>query len=107
MADGAVHDVVGDIEQTANEGAVALSGIDSGRTQDEGTLGARRHDRSVLDGLRLHQAQHLGAEVLGAVGPAEPTTGDGATAQMHALDGVGVHEDLAIGDNGSGDRQPR
>jgi hypothetical protein len=32
---------------------------------DEAALGADRHDDGVLDLLRLHEAEHFGAEILG------------------------------------------
>ncbi len=60
------HDVVGEIEQAADEGAVALDhlglpgvAIVAGRQPlgDEAALGAHRHDHRVLHHLRLHQAR--------------------------------------------------
>ncbi len=61
---------------------------------EEPALGADRHDHGVLDHLRLDQAEHLGAEVVATVGPAQPTARDRAEAQVHALDPRRVDEDL-------------
>ena len=44
--------------------------------RQEAALGAGRHDDRVLDLLRLAEAQHLGAEVLGAVRPADAAARD-------------------------------
>ncbi len=57
------------------------------------------HDGRVLHGLCLHQAEHLGAEVLGAIRPAQTASGDGPAAQVDALHGVGIHVDLAVRDH--------
>ncbi len=61
---------------------------------DEATLGAHRHDDGVLDVLRLHQAQDLGAEVLRPFRPADAAARDGALAQVHAFELRTVDEDL-------------
>ncbi len=103
--------VVGDIEQTADEAAVALDALGAERVavdggiagagrrilDDESALGANRNDDRVLHGLRLDQTQDLGAEVLAAVRPAQPAAGDRAEAQVHSLHPRGVHEDLEAG----------
>ena len=79
--------VVGDVEQPADERAVARDALGQQRLavraavgrrplDDEAALGADRHDDGVLHHLRLHQAEHLGAEVLAAVGPAQPAARD-------------------------------
>ena len=60
----------------------------------EAALGADRHDDGVLHRLRLDQAEHLGAEVLAAVRPAQPAAGDQPEAQVHALDPRAVDQDL-------------
>jgi hypothetical protein len=52
----------------------------------EAALGAGRHDHRVLDQLRLHQAEDLGAEIVAPVGPAQAAAGDRAAAQVDALD---------------------
>ena len=52
------------------------------------------HDHRVLHPLGLHQPEHLGAEVLAPVRPADAAARDPARAQVHALDARRVHEDL-------------
>ena len=52
---------------------------------DEAALGADRDDHRVLDHLRLHQAEDLGAEVLAPVRPADAAARDLAAAQVDAL----------------------
>ena len=64
------------------------------RAQDEAALGADGHDHGVLDHLRLHQAEHLGAVVLAPVRPADAAARDVAAAQVDALDLRVVDEDL-------------
>ncbi len=93
--EAALDVVVGQVEQPAQEGLVARHafsqiGIAIARRRrlldDEAALGADRHDDSVLDHLRLDQAEHLGAEILAPVRPAQPAARDLAAAQVHALD---------------------
>ena len=83
----------------------AVAGLDLGQQlvavvarrralDDEAALGAHRHDHRVLDHLRLHQPEHLGAEVLAPVRPADAAAGHLAAAQVHALGARRVHEDL-------------
>ena len=89
-------DVVGHVEQARDEECGSrrcASAMDlvprcrpRGGAWAETALGAHRHDHRVLDLLRLHQAQHLGAEILLAVRPAQPAPGNRAVAQMHAFD---------------------
>ena len=97
-------EIVGDVEQGRDEdlvagGAFAQHGLAVGAERDlprhERALGADRHDDGVLDLLRLDQAEHFGAEILGPVGPAQAAAGDGAEAQMQALDARRIDEDLA------------
>ncbi len=97
----AADEVVGEVEQGADEqpvafGAFGLGCVARGRQppRDEAALRADRHDHGVLDVLRLHQAENLGAEVLAPVGPADAAACDLAHAQVHALDARRVHEDL-------------
>ncbi len=99
----AVHEVVGDVEQPADEGLVAgdplgQPGVAVGRVgqllAEEAALGADGHDHGVLHHLRLDQAEHLGAEVVAAVGPAQAASRDRAEAEVHALDPRRVDEDL-------------
>jgi len=99
---GAVHDVVGDRQQGGDERRVARPGFRdaSGRLEPgepqriEATLGADRHDDGILHCLSLDQIHHLGAIVLGPIGPTDTATGDLAEAQMNAFDLRRVNEDL-------------
>ena len=96
--------VVGDVEQGPDEGPVALGpGLVPGLAvlgrvgqalADEAALGPGGHDDDVLHLLRLDQAEDLGAEVLQPVRPAQPAAGDGAEAQVDALDVRAAHPDL-------------
>ena len=104
MHDLAVHEVVGDVEQAVDEALVAGDALGQQRIavaadrralDEEAALGTDRHDDGVLDHLCLHQAQHLGAEILAAVGPAQAAACHRAEAQVHALHEGRVHEDLA------------
>ena len=98
---GAGDQVVGDVEQAADERLVAGDDLGAvgvrvgGRLlHHEAALGAGGHDHRVLHHLRLHQAEHLGAEVLAPVAPADPAAGDRAAAEVHALDPGPAHPDL-------------
>ena len=108
-------DVVGHVKQSRQEQPVArdpllgqLLATAAGRRalDHEPALGADRDDQRVLDHLRLHQPQHLGAEVLGAVRPAQPTAGDLAAAQVHSLEARRVHEDLELRARRGQERDP-
>ena len=104
--DHAVDEVVGDVEQRHDE--LAVGGLALGEPgvaverrvgeplRVEAALGADRHDHRVLDLLRLDQAEHLGAEVLLPVAPAQAAAGHGAEPQVHALDAGRVHPDLEL-----------
>ena len=61
---------------------------------EEPALGADRDDNGILDLLRLDQSQHLGAEIVTTVGPAQAAPRDRAEAKMHTLDMRGPDEDL-------------
>ena len=107
LAVGVGDQVVGDLQQRADEDAVgglalfhpgaAVDGRVRQLLGEEAALGAGRHDHGVLDHLRLDQAQDLGAEVVAAVRPAQAATGDLAEAQVHALDARGADPDLVLG----------
>ena len=95
--------VVGDVEQAAEVVLVAGDpllhvrlAVRSGgcALQHEPALRADRHDDDVLHHLRLDEAEHLGAEILRPVGPAQAAARDLAAAQVHALEAHRVHEDL-------------
>ena len=101
----AMHDVVGDVEQAADEGLVAGDAFllhllaRSARGQPlrvEAALGAHRHDHRVLDVLRLHEAEHLGAVVFATIGPADAAARHVSHAQVHAFDARAVDEDLEL-----------
>ena len=102
----AIDDVVGDVEQAADEGLVAgdaflldflARAIGRQPLGIETTLGARGHDDGVLHVLRLHEAQHFGAEILAAIGPAQAAARHVRHAQMHTFHTRAVHEDLELG----------
>ncbi len=86
--------VVSDVQKAPYEALVAVGDFRPhgvavtapGQLLDhESALGADRHDHGVLDVLRLHQAQHLGAEILLAVRPAQPAARHRAHAQVDAF----------------------
>ena len=95
--------VVGEIEERAQIVLVAGDpflhvgvAIGGGRRalQHEAALRADGNDHDVLHHLRLHEAQDLGAEILGPIGPAEPAARDRATAQVNAFEARRIDEDL-------------
>ena len=100
---GTLDEIVGEVEHRRHElpvgrAALRLPRLAVGRigklAREEAALGAHGDDDRVLDLLRLDQAEDLGAEVLGPVGPAQAAAGDRAEAQVHALHPRGVHPDL-------------
>ena len=97
--------VVGHVEQAADENPVARDpllldrlapGVHGKLLGHEAALRADRHDYRVLDLLGLREPQHLGAEVLAPVRPADAAAGDGAAAQVHALHPRRIDEDLVL-----------
>ena len=99
--DGTVDEVVGEIEQAGDERSVAGHALGPlllrrrrRSLQHEATLRAGGHDHGVLHHLRLHETEHLGAEILGAITPPNAATSDATTAQVHALDARRAHPDL-------------
>ena len=101
--DRGAGEVVGEVEQGAQVVLVAGDaflhvGVAVRRRrrllQHEAALRAHRDDDGVLHHLRLHQAEHLGAEVLRPVRPAQPAARDLAAAQVDALEARRVDEDL-------------
>jgi len=95
MDDLALDQIVGDREQGADEDPVAFRplgepgvAVGGGRKMlgVETALGAGRHDHRVLHHLGLHQAEHLGAEIVAPVGPSEAAAGDWAAAQVDAFE---------------------
>ncbi|BAS17209.1 hypothetical protein AHiyo8_55120 [Arthrobacter sp. Hiyo8] len=100
------HEVVGEVEQAADEGLVAFDalGHPCGTVKcrirkllrEESALGAGRHNHGVLDGLCLDQPEDLGPEVFTAVRPPQTATGHLAEAQVHAFNARRVHPDLVL-----------
>ncbi len=95
--------IVGDVEQGVDEDLIRGDGgrlnlFARGAHRQllgiEAALGAHRHDDGVLHLLRLDQAEHLGAEILAPVAPADAAARDFAEAQMHAFDRGRIDEDL-------------
>ena len=60
----------------------------------EAAFGADRHDHRVLDLLRFHQPENLGAEILRPVRPADAAARHLAEAQVHAFDARRIDENL-------------
>ncbi len=106
--DGAGHiQIVGDRQQRADIDAIGLGAFRQPRIAVrrrrqqlgiETALGTGWHDHGILHLLRLHQAQHFGAEVVAPVRPAQAATRNRPAAQVDALHARGEHPDLAIGD---------
>ena len=99
--------------RTADERPVALDdlgphglGVRRRALDDEAALGTTRHDHRVLHHLGLHQPEHLGAEVLPTIAPAQPAAGDVAAAQVDPFDPRPAHPDLVArpGQRQLGDR---
>src|SRR5262249_27821281 len=95
--------VVGDVEQAGDEYLVGADALGLDRVTrpahrqllgNEAALGADRNDHGVLDLLRLAQAEHLGAEILRPVGPADAAARDLAEAQVHGLDPRRIYKDF-------------
>ena len=104
MHDLAVDQVVGQVQQAVVEHLVAGDALGLLRIavaaerrllDEESALGADRHDDRVLDHLRLDQAQHLGAEILAPVGPAQAAARHRAEAQVDAFHPRRAHPNLA------------
>ncbi len=108
MHDLVVDDVVGDRQQRADEGLVAGAPLGRPGLAVERRIGqllgiepalrAGWHDNRVLDPLRFHQPEDLGAEIVAPVGPAQAAARDGAAAQVDPLDPPRIDEDFAVGD---------
>ena len=99
--DLALHQVVGDVEEAGHELAVALDQVRVQRRprrqlalQHEAALRPDRDDDGVLQLLRLHQPEDLGAEVVVAIAPAQAAARDHAAAQVDAFQLARVHVDL-------------
>ena len=102
--DGAVDEVVRQVEQSVDEQPVAADHlrlhrrtVSKGSARHESALGPCGYDHRVLDGLGLHETEHLGAEVLRAFRPPDSAARNGAHAQVHTLHDRRVDEDLVLG----------
>ena len=101
-----VDDVVGHVEHRRDERLVAgqhlglvrltVGGVGQALAH-EAALGPGGDDDRVLDLLRLDQAEHLGAEVLEPVRPAQPAARHPAETQVHRFQPGRVDEDLELG----------
>ena len=98
--------IVGEVQHAPDERPVAgdslfLDGLAAGRQgqllRHESPLRADRHDHRVLHRLRLGQSQHLGAEILAPVRPADAAARNGAATQMHGLDTGRIDKNLELG----------
>src|SRR4029453_1654927 len=100
------RNIVGDVEQRGNEQLVSC---DSFRLHDvarralwhqlghEAAFGANWYNDCVLDLLRFHQPENLGAEILRPVGPTDAAASDLAKSQVHAFNARRIDEDLVEG----------
>ena len=93
--------IVGQVEQAAHQNLVAFERFGSepvargGRLLDhEPALRSDRDDDRVLDRLRLHQPEDLGAEILLAVRPADAAARHLAGAHVHAFHARAVDVDF-------------
>jgi hypothetical protein len=100
----ALDDIVSDRKQGADENAVAFGALGEPcltvggawqRLRIETTLCAGRHDYSIFNALRLHQAEDFGAEIIAPIRPAQAATRNWPSAQVNALNAGGVDENFA------------
>ncbi len=94
-----IDDIVGDIQQPADQRLIAGDhfgllrlALGGQALHDEAALGADRDDDRILDLLRLHQPQNFGAEILTPIRPANAAASHVTHAQMHALHARREHE---------------
>ncbi len=106
-----VHDlpldqIVGEIEQRGDEGAVGgnagladfiARAVERQVLGIEPALGAHRHDHGILHLLGLHKPQHLGAEIVAPIRPAQSAPRHRPETTMDAFHAWPGHEDLAEG----------
>src|SRR5262245_52136448 len=94
------RNIVGNVEQCGNEQLVSRDSFRlhnvTRRTQlgHEAAFGANWYNDCVLDLLRLHQPENLGAEILRPVGPTDAAAGDLAKSQVHAFNARRIDKDL-------------
>ena len=109
---GALDQVVGDIEQTAQVGLIAGNAffhqcvaIATGcALQDEAAFGTDGNDDRIFDLLRLDQPEHFGSVVFHPIGPTQATACDLAAAQVHPFDARRMDKNF---EHGFGFRQTR
>ena len=101
--DRAIDEVVRQIEERVDEQPVAANHlglhrrtIGEGPAHHESAFRSGRNDHGVLDRLRLHETEHLGTEILGALRPPDAASRHGAHTQVHALHDRGVDEDFVL-----------
>ncbi len=100
-----VHHIVGDVEQAALQGFVALDPLGQERIapaggrrllHHEAALRARRHDHGVLHHLRFHQPQDFRAEILATVGPTDAAARHLSAAQVNRFHPRRIHEHFHV-----------
>ena len=101
MDDLSLDQVVGEVQETSNEGLVLfpnmlseLGALSRWVLENKSALGTDRHDHGVLCHLGLHQAQHFRPEVVRPVTPANPPPGHPSTPQMDSFHVGRAHKDL-------------
>ena len=99
-----VDDVIGQIQQAADERLVAvddfaLHGIPILRREglaDESALRAARHDDGIFHLLGLHEAQNLGAKIFAPVRPTDAASSDLRAPKMYPFDALRVDENFEL-----------
>ncbi len=92
--DLAIDEVVGELQQAADERLVR--GLRVAALHVEPALGPDGDDDRVLHRLRLHEPEHLGAEVFAPVRPADAATGDVTRTQVDSFDRRRSDPDLVL-----------
>ena len=89
---GPVDQVVRQIEQPAHQRLiltlsllVSLFGVGRSHPGDKTTLRSARNDDGILDHLRVYEPQHLGAEIIRTIAPANATTRHRRPTEVHSL----------------------
>ena len=104
--DPRAHVIVGEVQHGADQYLVAGDALGEerlpvrrgrGLLEDEAALRAGGDDDGVLQPLRLHQAQDLGAEILAPVGPADAAACHRPGTEVAALHARGMDEDFPPG----------
>ena len=99
----ATHEIIGDIQQRANEDLVARDaffllgfavGVFRHAFAHKAAFRTNGHDYRVFHLLRFNEAQHFGTEIFKTVRPAQAATRHFATAQVNAFDTRRADENL-------------